>query len=261
MFCSKCGSEIKEGALFCGNCGQRVDIANGSCENEDPSAYYYEGSSLAEGSEAVPDEPKKKKRYGLTIAVIIIAGVVIIAALLIFAFVFLRAAADDGYTGEEASDYKEYTSGFDSYEEVLDQCMTSIMDADLSGLFLTVPEEVLEAELEGSGYSSDELDEYLSDYNDTLDTAWSYLDTFLGSWTLTYNIVAEYEITGSELEDIRETYSEYGIDVESAVYAEVELVVTSEEYEVEGLLDLDTIGFYFIETDGLWYLDIYSIDW
>lgn len=258
MFCPGCGNEIKEGASFCGKCGRKVEIF------KDPpgAAPYYTqaGDAYPETKEEPPQKEPKKKRKGL-ITGLIIAAAVIVTAAAVFAFFFLRAASDNEETLQKEDAYESDIAGFDSYEEVLNSCMDSIIDADLSGFFLTVPEEVLEDELEAYGYSVDELDEYLSEYNETIEAAWSYLDDVLGTWTLSYNIVSETEITGSELEEICENYSYYGIDVESAVYVEIELVVTSDEYDLDGLLDLDTLGFYFIESDGLWYLDIYSMDW
>lgn len=35
MKCQYCGAEIKEGALFCDNCGQAAEATNGTKQNMD----------------------------------------------------------------------------------------------------------------------------------------------------------------------------------------------------------------------------------
>lgn len=84
MFCTRCGSEIKEGNKFCTNCGSPTD---GPTSND---------ASIA-------DAPKKGKRTALVVAVI--AAVVVIAAA-VAAFVLL--------TSEEAKESTTLSSASSS---------------------------------------------------------------------------------------------------------------------------------------------------
>ncbi len=68
MFCSKCGSEIEEGELFCGNCGTPVSTESVTPEKEESQA---DGSEKAVSAEEKPDG-RKLNKTAIVIAVFFI---------------------------------------------------------------------------------------------------------------------------------------------------------------------------------------------
>lgn len=76
MFCSKCGHNVSEGAVFCQNCGQQInnslqannDLSSKQVSTEKKDAWYYLGKIFGENRE---DTIRKTKRDGLIVAALV----------------------------------------------------------------------------------------------------------------------------------------------------------------------------------------------
>ncbi|MBO7096521.1 MAG: FecR domain-containing protein [Lachnospiraceae bacterium] len=105
MFCSKCGNEIEEGELFCGNCGTPVSEMSVSPEKEGSSADGSEVSfSEVEKSEAASGKADGRKwnKTGVVIAVFFI-WLLLVAGLAFMIYSIVMKASTmrlSSYTGD-----------------------------------------------------------------------------------------------------------------------------------------------------------------
>ena len=109
MFCSECGKELREGALFCPSCGCKIEPA----KTEEKQSFKFE-----ETKEILPEATDNKKKM-ITIGAI--AAGVIVCILVVAFFVFpkgeLSSNADDegnvfGTETEAESSNAEYLSAY-----------------------------------------------------------------------------------------------------------------------------------------------------
>ena len=141
MFCRKCGSQIKDGALFCTHCGQRVGSPS-SVNKEKPKT---ENSSAERSSipKAVP-EPVKKAGLSKGLTAAITTGVLAVV-IAVPVFIFLPGRSDKGS--------KDPSQGYS--EDAVTEELSSKMDETTQ----MVPASIAENELESSDRDVDEEEE------------------------------------------------------------------------------------------------------
>lgn len=128
MFCSKCGSQLPEGAVFCQKCGAKLSYENMRQQPLEASAKAPKKAAESVGSMAqpqiVPSDVSKKKKTGKLPVIIGIAALIIVAAIII-------AVNWEGKV-DYAATVKAYTPFATNYgmpytcEEVFDQYFDSL---------------------------------------------------------------------------------------------------------------------------------------
>lgn len=102
MFCKNCGAQVKDGASFCPKCGSRIAAA--PVPNQMPTQNSYQGQNsgtdpvyafVAAGNRSVNQtvvnqKPKKAKKSGAKVAIIVLVALFLVAAIGIGAFLIIN---------------------------------------------------------------------------------------------------------------------------------------------------------------------------
>ncbi|MGN0398988.1 MAG: zinc-ribbon domain-containing protein [Blautia sp.] len=214
MFCEKCGEKIDATMKFCPKCGAPVRVIP-----EEP--IYTPPVSPVE-----TNPNKNNRKIGM-----IAAAVIVVAVLAAGVFLF----------------------GGKSYKTVIKQFFDATFEADVKTIMKLIPKGMVEYALEEEGYDKDELDEMMDDMEEDLQDSIDYMDSYMGDdWKVSYEILDSNDIKGEDLDDVKDTYKEYGVKVSAAKEVEVELKVEwGEDEEDSTTLDLSVI-----KVGRSWYLDI-----
>lgn len=263
MFCSKCGSQIPEGAAFCPNCGQTV---GNRPENGNPSSFgnqqntgaYQPGGQYQSGpgqpypagsSGTAAGSGSRKKIIAAVIAVLAVAVIVIVLVINLF--------GGDGYS---------------SYKKLIKDCTEAIFEGDGAEVIDALPEEVLELSL----IMNEDL---LQDAREELSSFPESFNPDNEKWDYSYKIVDEENISQAELKEgidstmeeelppefeddkdaqqALEDYREIVLEIENVKNVETEFTV-----EIGDESTKFSMAFTVAEIDGKWYLwDVPSIDY
>lgn len=114
-----------------------------------------------------------------------------------------------------------------------------------------VPEGMINYMLVEEGYNKDEFDDMVANLSDDIQQVWDVLDDRFGDeWNLTYDIINDSLIEDDELEEIRDDYSEMGLEVSKAREIELELIIAVGDEENTTTLDLPLV-----KIGRNWYID------
>lgn len=204
--------------MFCGKCGMK---------NMDDAAFCSGcGEKLNVDSTHDNGKPENQNRKVGMIAVAVAAVVMI--ALIIGLF------------------------GGRGYKATIEKFVNAQFDADVKTLFKLLPKDVVKYALEEEGYDDDELDEFMDEIEerlqDELDSIESYLDE---DWSYSYEILEIKNITGDDLDDLKDEYRDMDVKVSAAKDVEIEFTITAGETEMDNSLDISVI-----KVGRSWYLDI-----
>ena len=75
------------------------------------------------------------------------------------------------------------------------------------------------------------------------------------NWKITHEILSEKDVTGEDLENLRETYSEANVKISAAKKLEVAVSIKGDKNQ-----DSDTMEIEVIKVGNSWYLDIDTFD-
>ena len=176
-------------------------------------------------------KPKKKHHYGI---IGIVAAVVILAAVAVFFIV-------RGLGGS-------------SYEKVVEKAINSVFDGDIKALVDLLPPDMLDYAMEQEGISQSELDSQIDQMGDMLKTEMKSLSTEYGDdWKISQKILSETDVTGADLEDLQDDYSELNVKVTAAKKVNIEITISGSEGR-----DSNTTDFCVIKVGNSWYLDANS---
>lgn len=263
MRCKVCGSEYREGSLFCGTCGVSLKEENESQNISAPDGVDMEipgGRPRMTSKERIPSERSaaqrrpverrtaergaaqrrpvasegtgKKKRYGI---IGIVAAVLVVALVAVF-----------------------LTKGMGglSYNQVVDKMFTSMFKGDMKAFMKLIPQKMIDYELEQEGISKDEMNAQLDQMSEMMKNQMSYIDEKMGNnWKITHEILSEKDVTGEDLENLRETYSEANVKISAAKKLEVAVSIKGDKNQ-----DSDTMEIEVIKVGNSWYLDIDTFD-
>ena len=202
MRCKVCGAEYREGSRFCGSCGAPLAEGGtpgsaprpGSPQGRAPQGGNVYGNAADFHGEYAGRKPKKKHHYGI---IGIVAAVVILAAVAVFFIV-------RGLGGS-------------SYEKVVEKAINSVFDGDIKALVDLLPPDMLDYAMEQEGISQSELDSQIDQMGDMLKTEMKSLSTEYGDdWKISQKILSETDVTGADLEDLQDDYSELNVKVTAA---------------------------------------------
>lgn len=209
--------------MYCGQCGAKNDDAAAYCGNC--------GARLtpAQPNPVVRPKPRRSKA-----PVLAVAAVVVVLAIVLLV-------------------WKPF--GGRSPEKVIDQLITSVLDGNMDGMLDVLPDGMLEKSMEYDGMSKSQMDSFLEEVEDELQSMLEQIDDYYGDWDYEYEILSMEDLRGSELRNIQDQYEELDYDVTAAKVAEVgmTLLVDGDEESYE------TTRFYLIEIGRSWYFEtIYS---
>ena len=222
MFCTKCGERNEEGARFCTKCGEPLSVfPYGRTENMAKSA---ETKLKFSGSAALSINRKKKK---------IIFAAIILVIVFAAAFFILSGRGSDKLI-------KEYVQ--------------ASIDCDAETIWNLMPEEMrenilIEAEDEMNLYGEDEVIAYLQEMmNDAMDS----VESLIGDWDYTWEIVDEKDYDESELRELNQELRSNGLEgytADDAKDVTIAITVTS-----NGESATRTLQTTLVKIDRKWYI-------
>lgn len=242
MFCPKCGTQSASGARFCGKCGAPLGSADNGYEvpYQQPSAPVQQYSAPAQQSAAPvgyapnprpvrPSAPSRSSGSGKGKLIAIVAAALVVVTLLgcwIFG-VF----------------------GGGGYEDVVDDFLEAVFDADAEGVVDCLPDQVIKVIAEEKGATKREL---INEMQDGLDEVFEYMPS---SVKFSHKIVYTEDVRGEDLEYVKDLYSEIGAKVTAAKIVEVEMTVSA-----MGMSESTEIELGVVEIGGSWYIDVESME-
>ena len=106
--------------------------------------------------------------------------------------------------------------------------------------------------MEEEGYEKDELDEMLDEIEEELQDSIDAMDSYMGEdWKVSYDILDTDDVTGDDLDEVKDTYKEYDVKVSAAKNVEIELKIEWGEEEKSTTTELSVI-----KVGRSWYLDL-----
>ena len=115
-----------------------------------------------------------------------------------------------------------------------------------------IPKGMVEYALEEEGYEKDELDEMLDEIEEELQDSIDAMDSYMGEdWKVSYDILDTDDVTGDDLDEVKDTYKEYDVKVSAAKNVEIELKIEWGEEEKSTTTELSVI-----KVGRSWYLDL-----
>lgn len=255
MRCKVCGTEYREGSLYCGTCGVRLaeeddqnqipvpgelggEIPQGKRSKTDrgqKTAYpQMTPQKMVSPKTASPKTKSKKSLYGK----IGIGAAAIIAVIVIFFAV------------------KGLGVGGRSYEKVVDKLVTAAFSGDLRAIMDLIPSKMIDQELASEGISRDELNDQIDQMSEMMKEQMKSADDYVGAnWKVTHEILSAAEVTGDDLEDVKEDYAEANVKVSAAKHLEVKLTIKGDKDQ-----DSNSINIMVVKVGSSWYLDVDSFD-
>lgn len=189
MFCGKCGAKNDDSAVFCAECGNRIQAAA-------PVATAAPAAAVASET---PAPTKSKPGFTLNnrnIGIIAVAAVAAIAIIIGCFFIF----------------------GGRSYKDVVKDYFKATEKADAKLMMELLPEDLIKYVMKEEDMSKKEMTEELQD---SLDRLHKYYDEV----KISYEITDTEEFDKDDLKDIKETYKEIGVKVKDAMVVEVEVTM------------------------------------
>ena len=215
MFCPKCGTQIDDDSRFCGKCGAAVSTAD---------RVYAKANVPKTAAAPAPSRrlSGKAKVIGVIVAALVVAALLGCWILGVF--------------------------GGNDQEDVVDQFIDSMFDADAEGIVDAIPDELMNVLLEEADCTERELVDQLQE---VLDYAFEYMPEGI---KISHRIDETESIYGEELEEVKRQYAEMGVEVAAAKSVEVELTASamgmSESIEIE-------VGL--VKISGIWCIDFLSL--
>lgn len=212
--------------MFCGKCGEKNADDATFCAG--CGANLNGGQITKSGTSAAVNPSDKNRKVGI-IAVVTIAVVVIGIIVALF--------------------------GGRSYKATVKKFVNAQFDADAEAILELIPKEMIEYALEEEGYDDDELDEFIEEGNEELQDQLDSIEEYLGAdWSVSYEILSVEDVTGDDLDDLKDDYEDIDIKISAAKTLKIELTVKAGETESSNSLDLSVI-----KVGRSWYMDFASM--
>ena len=260
MRCKVCGTEYREGSLYCGTCGVRLAEENdqeqipvpGDLEGEIPQRKQPKtdrGQKTAYPKMA-PQNPLSQKKISpktaspKTKSKKSLYGIIGIAAAAIIAVVVILFAV------------KSLGIGGRSYEKVVDKLVTTVFSGDLRATMDLIPSKMIDQELANEGISRDELNDQIDEQSEMMKNQMKSVEAYAGAnWKVTHEILSAADVTGEELEKVKSDYAAANVKVSAAKNLEVKLTLKGDKDQ-----DSNNINIMVIKVGNSWYLDVNSFD-
>ena len=285
MYCPHCGSQLPDGAAFCGHCGKPVapqpvaDAAqpNASAPQPAPAPSPVSGPQSAPPFAAAPGSvppgvppapagqspfdvkpPKKPFRVtrGMTIGIFAVAVVAVVAIVLAVSGVFGGGA------------HKSAQGIADQTDALFDDLMQSDFDSAAfekfgSGIIDLIPPELIDSALEETGRTREELIQYMgSSLGGSMEYYASTPSSYTDMFTISIDVELGDRLDSYDIESINDALESSGCEgvVTEGYYLTGEVSVTfNEDYEGYSAgetesEDMGNIGVCAIKIGNSWYL-------
>lgn len=223
MLCEKCGCPLENGAVFCGNCGAKVE----NPIMEAPAAPVFEQAPMS----PAPQNPNNKHKLIGIIAVCVAAALVIALAGL-----FVLPAV------------------FGGPERRAEKFLEAFFDGDADKALSYVHEDVIKA-------AAEEWDmtrrEFIDMMQEELDWEMEELDEDCDHWSVEFEVKDTEEFKHRDIRDLQELYDEYDCDVEIKDAMEVELRMS---LRCDGERERDNAYVTMVKIGAKWYVCPFSTD-
>jgi uncharacterized membrane protein YvbJ len=189
MFCGKCGAKNDDSAVFCAECGNRIQAA----------APVAPAAPAANPAPAAPVATGSKPGFTLNnrnIGIIAVAAVAVIALLISCFFIF----------------------GGRSYKDVVKDYFKATEKADAKLMMELLPDDLIKYVMKEEDMTKKEMTEELQD---SLDMIHRYYDEV----KISYEITDTEDFDKDELKEIKEMYEEIDVKVKDAMIVEVEVTM------------------------------------
>ena len=145
------------------------------------------------------------------------------------------------------------TLGSRSYKKVVDVYVNATFDGEADKIINLIPDKALDYALEANGYAAKSA--FSQEAQSMLDQQIQNIQYLLGDdWKISYEIQDVSDVKGSDLEDIKDFYSDIKVKVSAAKVADVKLTIEGGDYKQDTSMDIAMI-----KVARSWYLDARSM--
>lgn len=219
MICTQCGANNEDQSTICIQCGAELP-AQPPVEAEVPAE----------------ETKKSNKKLLIGLGAVGVLGIGAIAVLAVIAVIVVLVII----------------FCFNSPKEVSNDYMAAFLEPNMGAVMELVPEEVID-----DSFNSDrEKREYASEYNDSVQRIYDWLDEIYDEWEYTYEISHVDNVTDSFLDELQADYEdEYDLKVKKAK----EITVTC-TLITDGKETVTEVHFYVVKVGMQWYIDTLESD-
>ena len=140
-----------------------------------------------------------------------------------------------------------------SYKSTVNKFVNASMEADAKAIVSLIPDKVIDYIMDEEEYEDE--DEMLDDLEEELRNQIDYIERYFGEdWKVSHEILSVEEVTGDDLDDLKDDYEDMAIKVSAAKTVEVQLTVKAGETESSNSMDVSVI-----KVGRSWYLDMESM--
>lgn len=219
MFCEKCGVKNSDESTFCTACGAKLNGVE----------------PVVSDTSVTVNSNNKNRKVGI-IAVAAAAAATVVVVLVVVLIIAL--------------------SGGRGYKDTVEKYVYAQFKPDAAAMIELLPEKVIEYGLEEVGYDEDEFDEYLEEVNEEMQEYRDFLEIYLGEdFTVSYEILIVEDVTGNDLDDLKEVYEDMDVKVSAAKTVEIKLTIKAGDNEETGNSVVSVI-----KVGRSWYLDVTRMD-
>ena len=137
----------------------------------------------------------------------------------------------------------------------MEKTVNSAFDGDIKALVDLLPPDLMDYIMEQEGISRSEYETEIDKAGTMLKNEIKSLSTEYGDdWKASQKILSETDVTGTDLEDLQDDYSELNVKVIAAKKINVEITISGSEGQ-----DSNTIDLYVVKVGNSWYLDVNSL--
>ena len=278
MFCKKCGFQCGDGAVFCQKCGTPIEAEQQPVHQ--PQQPVQEPIYTAPAQQPQPmqqtiqqPQPMQPPYYGMPdkqpmskgVLATIIGGAVAIVALVAVLLIVLLGDSNNSNSNRDDDDPSVTTSKTEKTsktnknnnsgdaEDVAAAFADAMINGDADSIFDLLHEDTIDYVVDYAGYSSRR--DMVSDLDEQWTDDVAEMEDYGIRFRFDYAVGRSESVDDDELDDIATYYDEeFGLEVESAVLIEVELIVEM-DYGDGWEKDSSDFDVYVFEIDGDWYLD------
>lgn len=241
MFCPKCGTQLPDGSKFCGNCGAQLGAAPAqpAGASQVPPAPQVPGVPVS----AVPGgaAPKPKRKVGL-----IVAGVaaVVVVALAIWGIVSCVGGGNGSAQG--------IADGVDAaFNTMIDGDFSSdSLTKGMDGLIDLMPPEAVQAALDESGMTRDDLREEMSYAFGDVDQ----ISSLMGLADITFSASLGEQLDEDDLAGVNDTLEAAGVTSDATEGYNISYSMEISALGQSQSQDLDESGLFAVKIGNSWYL-------
>lgn len=147
-------------------------------------------------------------------------------------------------------------TGGRGYKATVDKFIAASFEVDAEAIVDLMPDEVIDYALKDAGYDTDDRSMLIQKANDTLQDTVDRIERSVGSdWTVSHEIEDVEDVTGTDLDALKQEYENLGVKISAAKTVPVNLTVT-----VGSNSDSTYTKISVIKVGRSWYLDMLSMD-